>query len=60
MFYIIRKPRLLINLLNNFILFNVFKISRVKKVIRELKNSKIKIIIIKNKKTIFLKINLIF
>ena len=59
MFHIVRESRLLINAINNFILFSVFRVFRVKEIVRELKNLKTKIIIIENKKEIFLKINLI-
>ena len=58
-FDIFEKSRLLINTINDFILFRYFKMFCVKKIIRERKNIKTQIIIIKNKKSMILKINAI-
>ena len=54
---IVQKIELLINAINNFVLFRYFEMSYIKKIINENKYIKTQIIIIKNKKFMFLKIN---
>ena len=57
-FNIIRKIELLINATNNFILFHYFEMFYIKKIVNKNEYIKMQIIIIKNKKFIFLKINI--
>ena len=56
-FNIIRKTELLINAINNFILFRCFKISYIEEIINKNEYIKTQFIVIKNKKFMFLKIN---
>ena len=56
-FNIIKKFESLINIINDFILFRYFKMFDIKKIVRKNENLKTQIVIIKNEKSMFLKIN---
>ena len=59
-FNIVRKIESLINAINNFILFRYLEVFYIERIVNKSKYIKTQIIIIENKKFIFLKINALF